>query len=573
MEIEYNDRTIEQPFKLNRHFLKIYYDFLETHILTSTEKIVFTALKKYAGPKDECFPSLKTLSDVTGYCKRTIQKILKALEEKCVISIKQRKKEDGSNNSNLYILYDYAEIWAADDVQDRRKIVADSEKYKCKEYLENIGATVLETDKNVEDFVLSYISNEENLSKLRAKGYTFTKTEVSDDISQNNNESNSESEYNKAENANEDIDNTPKFKYVSAKNDDKNTSVISNKNSNNANGYGTYYSNERNNKTITNIILDNEDLKNINALTSKGYTIIKENKNRRKLDDFEQKFIGLLEAKGFKYIMPEEIIYTGNINNFNEINHNEVAEYINTLKSKGYTIIKENKNEIQLTDIEKNAKNLYESKGFKFVIPDNTVNIEETKYDLDISTKPAKEISSEKEEIKNKRKELKTFAHLHHKEANCSSSYQTKHHNHFTPDYDVCQGVEMYKIEKIRQIFNYPEILREYPLHKKEIDIAMNVIYDVVNTSKPTIRIGREDKPRAVVISKILNLTGEQIMYAVSKFKFHKKKINCQIPYMRTLLYNAAEQCELEKQNDEAIDRAMMDETSIYSNLYSPSST
>ena len=52
-----------------RKFIMIYHDFLESDLLTSHEKMVFIALKKFADSNNQCFPSLKKLIDVTRISK------------------------------------------------------------------------------------------------------------------------------------------------------------------------------------------------------------------------------------------------------------------------------------------------------------------------------------------------------------------------------------------------------------------------------------------------------------------------------------------------------------------------
>ena len=48
-----------------RPFIMVYHDFLDSDVIGSHEKMVFIALKKFADSKNQCFPSLKKLSDVT----------------------------------------------------------------------------------------------------------------------------------------------------------------------------------------------------------------------------------------------------------------------------------------------------------------------------------------------------------------------------------------------------------------------------------------------------------------------------------------------------------------------------
>lgn len=125
-----------------RSFIIVYNDFLESTILTSYEKIVFIVLKKFADNKNRCFPSLSKISKNSGLSKRKVQNIIKSLEEKKIISVKKRKKEDGGLTSNLYVLHDLKEIWTAESSQEIESIVDEYEENKIIEMLKNKGYTV-----------------------------------------------------------------------------------------------------------------------------------------------------------------------------------------------------------------------------------------------------------------------------------------------------------------------------------------------------------------------------------------------------------------------------------------------
>ena len=102
-----------------RQFTMIYHDFL-TSDLDFYEKIVFITLKMFADKKNQCFPSIKTLSNITGISRRKVQDTLKKLEMRNVITIKSRRKSDGSLTSNLYVLNDFKETWNGCDNEEQR---------------------------------------------------------------------------------------------------------------------------------------------------------------------------------------------------------------------------------------------------------------------------------------------------------------------------------------------------------------------------------------------------------------------------------------------------------------------
>ena len=127
-----------------RPFVMVYHDFLDSNIIGFHEKIIFIALKKFADSKNQCFPSLKKLSNITGLSKRKIQESLKELEQKHIIKIENRLKDDGGITSNLYTLYDYAGIW---DIENNKDVVD----------------------------VVDEITEQRLISELQAKGYIIYK--------------------------------------------------------------------------------------------------------------------------------------------------------------------------------------------------------------------------------------------------------------------------------------------------------------------------------------------------------------------------------------------------------------
>lgn len=94
-----------------RKFSMIYHDFLDSNLLNGQEKLVFIFLKRFSDSGGKCFPSLNKLAEISGYSKSTIQRTLKSLEEKRVLSIEHRRTKEKGDTSNIYILYDRAEKW------------------------------------------------------------------------------------------------------------------------------------------------------------------------------------------------------------------------------------------------------------------------------------------------------------------------------------------------------------------------------------------------------------------------------------------------------------------------------
>ena len=111
------------------------------------------------------------------------------------------------------------------------------------------------------------------------------------------------------------------------------------------------------------------------------------------------------------------------------------------------------------------------------------------------------------------------------------------------------QEVERYSLVEIRAFYDYDIMVNDNPFSKNDIDSVMDILHTNLNTTKKTIRIGGEDKPAMVVISKLMKLTYSEIMYAIDKFKEQTDRIKNPTAYMLTLLYNAKEQMNLDISN------------------------
>lgn len=128
-----------------RKFTLVYNDFLESELLNYYEKMVFIALKKFADNDTmRAFPSLKTIHKITGISLSQVRRSIDHMEELGVISIEHRTDKDKGHQSNLYTLYDYAEIWQVGSSEDVAAVVDEVSEMKL-------------------------------VAKLRAKGYIVTK--------------------------------------------------------------------------------------------------------------------------------------------------------------------------------------------------------------------------------------------------------------------------------------------------------------------------------------------------------------------------------------------------------------
>lgn len=118
------------------------------------------------------------------------------------------------------------------------------------------------------------------------------------------------------------------------------------------------------------------------------------------------------------------------------------------------------------------------------------------------------------------------------------------------------QDLERYTLDQIKQLFDYHVMIQDNPYRQQDIDSVMNILYTTMNTTKTTIRIAGEDKPTMVVISKLMKLHNESIIYAIEKFSEQTERIKNPTSYMLTILYNAPEQFNLDIQNQVSHDMA-----------------
>lgn len=110
--------------------------------------------------------------------------------------------------------------------------------------------------------------------------------------------------------------------------------------------------------------------------------------------------------------------------------------------------------------------------------------------------------------------------------------------------------VERYTIDQIKQLYEYDILLMDRDISNQDAEVVINILYDVLNITKDTIRIGGEDKPTMVVIGKLMKLDYEDIKYSIAKFHEQTDKIKNVNAYMLTILYHSKEQCYLELMNE-----------------------
>ena len=78
--------------------------------------------------------------------------------------------------------------------------------------------------------------------------------------------------------------------------------------------------------------------------------------------------------------------------------------------------------------------------------------------------------------------------------------------------------------DEIREQIEYDCFVCES--NQKMIDEIVMIIYDVLNGTSPTVRVGKEEMPRGVVVSRFCKLNSEHIFCVLSKLDSNETKIN-----------------------------------------------
>lgn len=108
---------------------------------------------------------------------------------------------------------------------------------------------------------------------------------------------------------------------------------------------------------------------------------------------------------------------------------------------------------------------------------------------------------------------------------------------------------ERYGMEQIKELFDYAILIADHPEHEADLQAVFDILHEVLNTSKPTVRVSGEDKPQAVVAGKLMKLTHYDIQYAIDKFHEQTGEIKNTRAYLLTILYHSREQSYLDLMN------------------------
>ena len=93
--------------------------------------------------------------------------------------------------------------------------------------------------------------------------------------------------------------------------------------------------------------------------------------------------------------------------------------------------------------------------------------------------------------------------------------------------------------ELIKHNISYLDLIGERPYEAQLINEFTAIIIDAIMTKNPTVRIGKEDKPRELVRSVMQKLNYYDFEHALDQFKGVSERITKKKQYILTTLYNS----------------------------------
>lgn len=107
-----------------------------------------------------------------------------------------------------------------------------------------------------------------------------------------------------------------------------------------------------------------------------------------------------------------------------------------------------------------------------------------------------------------------------------------------TDPIDQCDAIDEMR-DYFESTCNFEILKQSDPYHAGELDEIRELLVDVCTTTKPTIRIMGEDKPAAVVKSRLEKLNSSHISYVCDRMNDTTTKITNIRQYLLAALYNA----------------------------------
>lgn len=82
-------------------------------------------------------------------------------------------------------------------------------------------------------------------------------------------------------------------------------------------------------------------------------------------------------------------------------------------------------------------------------------------------------------------------------------------------------------------------LLFDYPYYGEQILEFIDILVETCCSERPTIRIGKEEKPTTIVKSRLMKLNSEHIRYVIDRIHDNTTDVRNIKQYLLTTLYNA----------------------------------
>ena len=109
-------------------------------------------------------------------------------------------------------------------------------------------------------------------------------------------------------------------------------------------------------------------------------------------------------------------------------------------------------------------------------------------------------------------------------------------------------GAERYTAQDIEDLFDFGVIRAD--IGDQDAEAVFNILYDLLNSRRESIRVGGEDRPTMIVISRLMKLDYTDIEFVIRQYNSQASKIKNPTAYIVKLLYTAKEQNRLSMMNE-----------------------
>ena len=93
--------------------------------------------------------------------------------------------------------------------------------------------------------------------------------------------------------------------------------------------------------------------------------------------------------------------------------------------------------------------------------------------------------------------------------------------------------------EIVKENIEYDILLNRNPYDKDRLDGIVDLMLETICTTRPTVRIGREDFPAEVVKSRLLKLDESHIEYVLDSLSKNTTQVRNVRAYLLTTLFRA----------------------------------